>query len=168
MNCYKGMSHFWITKPGMLTHYSQTNHVFCRVNICTLKKIKPSWQNQGLSVNTRVWIYMNCKWIPIMWWHQMTKNCLFYRMVPGNRSWYFWFGSPVPLVLLNQYIDAFQTSKNCKCVFQSSHMMRLDLKYCSRSPSFLCTIEGDSEQIDFFKGKWQYWRLKLELGVSAE
>lgn len=83
---------------------------------------------------------MNCKLIPIMWWHQMhhqqtklqrvtqdyyhserafQKNwretrCLFYRMVPGNQSWYFWFGSLVPLVLLNQYIDAFQTVQRKK------------------------------------------------------
>ncbi len=151
MNCSKGMSHFCISKPGMLTNYSQTNHVFWCVNICTLKKSNPlaksrfGCEYKGMNLNGHFNDRsMNCKWIPI-WWHQIQhqqnklqhvtqhyyhservfqKNwretrCLFYRMVPGNRSWDFRFGSPVPLVLLNQYIDAFQTSKTANVCFKA-------------------------------------------------
>lgn len=153
MNCYKGMSHFCITKPRMLTNYSQTNcillackHMHVKKNKTLLPKSRFGCESKGMNLNGHFNDHsMNCKLIPIMWWHQMqhqqTKlqrvtqhyyhsesafqkdwretRCLFYRMVPGNRSWDFRFGSPVPLVLLNQYIDAFQTSKTANVCFKA-------------------------------------------------
>lgn len=126
---------------------------------------------------------MNCKWIPITWLHQMQHQpnqittrdaallsqwtciqegrkktqCLFYRMLPGNQSWDFRFCLACPSSTSESIYWCFSDFKNWRCVFR-------ELTYCWRSPSFSCTIEGDLQQIDFFKGMWQYWRLKLELG----